>query len=61
MWLYGKEAPKVGHHPAKFSGYRQFSSGDVMVSICHVIFQGHVTKGSSNFVGHDKSPSYQVW
>ena len=33
----------VSDHPAKFGGHRHRDSGDVMVSVCHMILQDHAT------------------
>ena len=41
----------MSHHPAKFGGHRHYSSGDIMVLVFHLIFQYHVIKGLSNFMG----------
>ena len=35
----------VGHYPAKFGSHGHSDSGDIAVLVCHVISQGHVTKG----------------
>ena len=32
----------MSYHPAKFDGHRCLGRGDTMISICCVIFQGHV-------------------
>ena len=57
----------VIYNPAKFCGCRQFSSGDIMVLLCHMILHDHMTacpKGHVTlWVGahQDKLPSCQVW
>ena len=35
----------MGHHPAKIGDQRHWGSGNVMVLVCQVILQNHVTKG----------------
>ena len=47
------EAPQ-GKSPtlvAKFGDHRHYDSGDIMVLVCHVNLQDHVTYGSINFMG----------
>ena len=39
----------VNHNAAKFSDHRHCGSGDIMVSICHVISKDHFIKGFCNF------------
>ena len=51
MWLYRQKPIKVGQHPAKFGGQKHTDSGDVVVLVCHVIFQDQVVKGSWDFTG----------
>ena len=38
-----------------FGGQREFSSGDIMALVCHVILQDHVTKESNNVMGWSRS------
>ena len=45
----------VCHHPAKIGGHRRCCIGEIMVLVCHVISQDHVTKELSKFMG--RSPS----
>ena len=40
----------VCHHPAKFSGYAHYGSGDILVLVCHEISQYHVIKESCDFM-----------
>ena len=40
----------VSHHPAKFTGHKYCCNEDVVVLVCKVILQDHVTKGSGNFM-----------
>ena len=35
---------KVSYYPAKFGSQRDYSSGDIMVSVCPVAIQDHVVK-----------------
>ena len=48
MFLYGWE-------PCKFGGQWHCRSEDIIVLVCLVILQNHVTKGSGSFMG--SSPS----
>ena len=32
------------YHPAKFGGHKQSGSRDIMVFVCHLIFEDHVIK-----------------
>ena len=41
----------------KFSGHRHCGSGDMMVLVCQVISDNHVTKGSFDFMGRIPSKS----
>ena len=45
----GKEWLKVSLHLAKCGGHSLCGSENIMA--CHMILQGHVTKGPSNFMG----------
>ena len=45
----------VNHTPAKFDGCKHRGRGDIMILVCHVISQDHVTKGSNSIMG--RSPS----
>ena len=47
---------KVNHHPAKFCCHRYSGYGDIMVLVCPVIAQNHVTEMCSNIIGG--SPSW---
>ena len=38
----------ISYIPAKFGGHRHFCNGNVMVLVCHLFLQDHMTKGSSN-------------
>ena len=52
------------HTPATFCGHRHHVRGDIVVLVCHVISQGHMTKGSSNIMNRSPSSlstSCQVW
>ena len=40
----------VCHHLAKFGGHRYCSSRDITFLVCHVIKQGHVIKGSGDYI-----------
>ena len=33
----------MSYHPVKFVGHKHCDSGDIMVLVCHMIFQDHVT------------------
>ena len=46
---------KVSHDPAKFSGHNDFGRGDIMILVCHVIFQDHVIKVSCDFINKKQS------
>ena len=48
--LYGKEHPLVSHHPAEFPGHKPCGIEYMMILVCRVISQHHVTKGMSNFM-----------
>ena len=45
----------VSHLLAKFSCDRHCGSGDIIVSVCHVILQNHMIKGSNDFMGGSPS------
>ena len=45
----------VSNTPAKFGGYRDHGSGNIMVLVCHMISQGQLSKGSSNINGRNPS------
>ena len=45
----------VTHHPTAFGGHNQFGIEDIMVLVYHVILQGHVIKGSCEFIGRGSS------
>ena len=34
----------VGRHPARFGDHDCCGSGDIMVLVCHIILQEHLTK-----------------
>ena len=58
MGLYESKPLKVSHDPAKFGGDKHCGRGDIMILICHVISQDHVTLGSCDFMG--RSPLRNV-
>ena len=41
---------KISCDPAKFNGYRQCGSEDIMILVCHKILQDEVIKGSCDFI-----------
>ena len=41
----------TSHQLAKFGGRRHCGSSDIVVLVCHVIMQDHVTKGLNNSMG----------
>ena len=41
----------MSDNPAKFCGHRHCGSGDIMVSVCHVILRDHVIKEKCDFMG----------
>ena len=52
MRLYAWDHLMVSRTPAKFGGdMRRRSSGDLMILVCQVILQDHVTKGTSSNMG----------
>ena len=48
--LYRLEPPKVRNHSTRFGNHSHCDGGDVIISICHVISQGHLVKRSCNFI-----------
>ena len=56
--LFWKKLLNVNHHLAKFCGHSHCDSGGIMVLVCHVISQHHVTRGWSYILG--RNPSWQV-
>ena len=54
--VYVLAALKVSHHPTKFGGNKHCGSGDIKISVCHVILQDHVMKEPCDFA----SPAKQV-
>ena len=46
---------KVSDRPAKLGGDRYCDSEDIMILVCHVILEDHITKESCDFM--DRSPS----
>ena len=54
----------VNHHLVIFGGHGHCGSGDIRVSVCHMIFQDYVTKYLSNFMDSStlsKSLFCQAW
>ena len=45
----------VSYNPAKFGGHRHCVSRDIMVLVCHMILQDHITKGILNIMGRTPS------
>ena len=45
----------VGYHPAKLDSHKHSDSVDIMVLFDHVISQGHVIKGSCDFISRRPS------
>ena len=43
------------NHHAKFGYHGHCGSGDILVLVCHVILQDHVTKGSTDLTHRDSS------
>ena len=41
----------VSYRPTKFGGHGHCGSGSIMVLVCHMILQDHVSKASGNFMG----------
>ena len=39
------------YHLVKFGGHWDCGRGDIMISVCHVIFQDHMTKVSCDVMG----------
>ena len=48
----------VSHTTATFGSHRHRGNKDIMVLVCYVISQDHLTKGSSNIIG--RHPSREV-
>ena len=55
LWLFRYELIKIGYHPVKFDGHRQCDRVDVVLLICHVISQYHVTEISSDLMDRTQS------
>ena len=51
MSLYGKEALKLSHHPAKFGDHRKCGSKDIRYLVCHVILQDNVIQNCCISIG----------
>ena len=56
MWHHGWESIIISRHLTKFSIHRNCSSEDIIVLLCHMIFQDHVTKDLCYFM--DRCPSW---
>ena len=56
--LYGWKSLKLNDHFTKSCGHRHCGSGDIMVIVCDVISQDHLTEGWSNIMG--RSPSWHI-
>ena len=41
----------MSQQPTKHSGHGHCGRGDIIVLICHMILQDHLTKGLGNFAG----------
>ena len=54
----GMEFLKTSHHSAKFCGQRHCGSGDMMILVCQVMSQDHITKGTRDLMG--RKPSRKV-
>ena len=50
MWLHGLELLKVSHPPTNFFDHKYCGGGDIMVLVCHMIFQDQIMKQSFDFV-----------
>ena len=46
---------KITYLLAKFGGHRRCGSENIMILVCHVIFQNHVIKRSCDFIGRSLS------
>ena len=56
MW----ELLTVFHHPAKFGGHWHYGRGDVIILICHLILQYHLSEDHVTLsveANHLKSPT----
>ena len=64
MWLYKWKLLNVCNELVKFSGHRHSGRGDILL-ICHMILQGHVIKGSCDFLAKNPlvlvTTLYKVW
>ena len=55
IWLCGWGPIKEGHHPPTFSGHRYYGRGDIIILVCHVIFQDHLIKVPCDSLGRSSS------
>ena len=56
MWLDGYESMKVSYqYTAKYGGNGLSHSGDLMVSVCHMILHDRLIKAPCDFV--DRNPT----
>ena len=46
---------KTSHHPTKFGSHRFCGNGDIMILVCHSIWQDQVIKRLSDFIGKSSS------
>ena len=53
--IYDRSPLKVSLQPGKFGGHRHCSSWDIMILVCQIIFQDHVAKSLSSFMGWSHS------
>ena len=51
MSLYGKEALKLSHHPAKFGDHRKCGSEDIRYLVRHLILQDNVIQNYCISIG----------
>ena len=50
MQLYGQKLLKVSYQAAEFGGRKYRDTRDIIVLVCHVILEEHVTKRSCDFM-----------
>ena len=55
VWLNGWKFLLVSHHLTKFTGHRSCGSSDTLTKIFYVTLQGHMIKGSGDFIRGNSS------
>ena len=47
-------------YTAEFSGHKHYGNGDMIILVCHLIFQDHIIKGPYDFIGSSPISSVTI-